>query len=227
MTPRHFTFNTNLLIGSYTFDIDGEKITLPDSDLKEGHILKKLTSLKEEQSLKKEQTRLRLLHEEKEKIDRERKRQHGIVIKNLEILKKSKRRIKQQQEKKLKKLKELEEEPVAKLDFVDELANNSTIDLKLLNKLETCLEPGAFSNLLQIYEFLNTFGETLGFDMDSLPDLESLLKGFINQQENEEELQSILIHLIGKLKNIYNKNTYFYKTLRFPTTSLILFLLLL
>ena len=32
----------------------------------------------------------------------------------------------------------------------------------------------AFANILMTYEFLHNFGETLGFDMDSLPTMDSL-----------------------------------------------------
>lgn len=110
-------------------------MTLPDSDLKDGHVLKKLTILKEEQSQKRDQLRLKALIDEKEKLDKERKRQHGLFIKSLEILKKSKRRIKQQQERKLKKRLELEEEKeITKSEFiVDELSGD--LELKTLNKL--------------------------------------------------------------------------------------------
>ena len=47
-----------------------------------------------------------------------------------------------------------------------------------------------------IYEFLHNFGETLGFDMDSLPTMDSLQAAFLYDQEAEEELLSVVIHLI-------------------------------
>lgn len=47
-----------------------------------------------------------------------------------------------------------------------------------------------------LYEFLNTFGETLGFDMDSLPSLDSLQKALLYDTEAEEELLSIMTHLL-------------------------------
>lgn len=58
------------------------------------------------------------------------------------------------------------------------------------------LSPEGFANLLQIYEFLHTFGETLGFDMESLPSMSNLQKAFLHVDENEEELLSVMSHLL-------------------------------
>ena len=54
----------------------------------------------------------------------------------------------------------------------------------------------AFANALMIYEFLHNFGETLGFDMDSLPNMDSLQAALLYDQEAEEELLSVVIHLV-------------------------------
>ena len=54
----------------------------------------------------------------------------------------------------------------------------------------------AFANVLMIYEFLHNFGETLGFDMESLPTMDSLQAAFLYDQEAEEELVSVVIHLV-------------------------------
>ena len=54
----------------------------------------------------------------------------------------------------------------------------------------------AFANVLMIYEFLHNFGETLGFDMESLPTMDSLQAAFLYDQEAEEELLSVVIHLV-------------------------------
>ena len=50
--------------------------------------------------------------------------------------------------------------------------------------------------MLMLYEFLHTFGETLGFDMDSLPSLDSLQRALLYDSEAEEELLSVMTHLL-------------------------------
>lgn len=47
-----------------------------------------------------------------------------------------------------------------------------------------------------VFEFLHNFGETLGFDMESLPSLAALQAGLLNRPEHEEELLSVLTHLV-------------------------------
>lgn len=47
-----------------------------------------------------------------------------------------------------------------------------------------------------LYEFLHTFGETLGFDMESLPCLDSLQRALLYDSEAEEELLSVITHLL-------------------------------
>lgn len=47
-----------------------------------------------------------------------------------------------------------------------------------------------------LYEFLHTFGETLGFDMESLPSLDSLQRALLYDSEAEEELLSVMTHLL-------------------------------
>ena len=59
-----------------------------------------------------------------------------------------------------------------------------------------CLSGEAMANLLMVYEFLNNFGDTLGFDMDSLPSLDALQAGLLNETDYEEELLSVVIHLV-------------------------------
>lgn len=61
--------------------------------------------------------------------------------------------------------------------------------------------PGkAFADVLMVFEFLHNFGETLGFDMESLPTLENLQQALIyndcNSSEAEEELLSVMTHLL-------------------------------
>lgn len=57
----------------------------------------------------------------------------------------------------------------------------------------------AFADILMVFEFLHNFGETLGFDMESLPTLDSLQQALLpsdTMTEAEEELFSVMTHLI-------------------------------
>lgn len=55
----------------------------------------------------------------------------------------------------------------------------------------------AFSDIIMVFEFLHNFGETLGFDMESLPCLASLQQALLNESlEAEEELLSVMTHLL-------------------------------
>lgn len=60
--------------------------------------------------------------------------------------------------------------------------------------------PGkAFADILMVFEFLHNFGETLGFDMESLPTLDSLQQALLphdNSLDAEEELFSVMTHLL-------------------------------
>lgn len=55
-----------------------------------------------------------------------------------------------------------------------------------------------FADLLMSYEFLHNFGETLGFDMESLPTIQSLHNAISleNALEAEDELLSVITHLL-------------------------------
>lgn len=78
---------------------------------------------------------------------------------------------------------ELEQKPLPEYDRIS--------GLKLPGK--------AFSNILMVFEFLHNFGETLGFDMESLPTLDVLQQALMpNEQtlEAEEELFSVMTHLL-------------------------------
>ena len=48
------------------------------------------------------------------------------------------------------------------------------------------------------YTFLHTFGETLGFDMESLPSLDSLQMAML--YDSEEKLLSAMTHLLAPSK---------------------------
>lgn len=56
----------------------------------------------------------------------------------------------------------------------------------------------AFADSLMIYEFLYNFGDTIGFDIETLPNLNTLMMSLLNlDKEAEEELLSIVKHLLS------------------------------
>lgn len=55
----------------------------------------------------------------------------------------------------------------------------------------------ALADLFMVFEFLHNFGETLGFDMESLPSMQSLHRSLTSDNtESEDELLSIMTHLL-------------------------------
>jgi len=141
-------------------------------------------------------------------IERERKRQHMLMVRNMDLHRKLEEREKRreemmaekrlQQEKKLQK-KRLEMELLKELKKpVDDMRLKDLKDLPTLNRIPGLKLPAkAFSEILMVFEFLNNFGETLGFDMDSLPTLNSMQLALLNMEEaSEEELINILQHLL-------------------------------
>ncbi|CAG9766317.1 unnamed protein product [Ceutorhynchus assimilis] len=143
-------------------------------------------------------------------LEKERRRQHLALIKAMENRRKmeEKERRKQQllAEKLANKEKKLEQRKVD-LEILAELRKPCD-DLELQNpkplpefeRIADLKLPGkAFADTLMVFEFLHNFGETLGFDMESLPTLESLQQALMsneNHYEAEEELFSVMTHLL-------------------------------
>lgn len=73
-------------------------------------------------------------------------------------------------------------------------------DLPDFDRIPNLKLPGkAFADTLMVFEFLHNFGETLGFDMESLPTLDSLQHALMSNEqffEAEEELFSVMTHLL-------------------------------
>jgi len=141
-------------------------------------------------------------------IEKERKRQHMLLVRQMDFHKKLEERERKkeellqekriQQEKKVQK-KKLEVELLKHLKKpVDDMRLKDHKSLPVLNRIPGLKLPAkAFADILMVYEFLNNFGETLGFDMDSLPTLNSMQLALLNMDEtSEEELLSVLKHLI-------------------------------
>ncbi|XP_052742957.1 bromodomain adjacent to zinc finger domain protein 2B isoform X8 [Bicyclus anynana] len=141
--------------------------------------------------------------------ERERRRQHTTFIRQLD----SRRRWEERERRKhqnlldrlLVKEKKLQQRR-KEMELLSELRrpqeDSSLSDQKSLpdlHRIPGLKIPGqAMADLLQVFEFLHNFGQALGFEVDSLPTLNSLQMGLIPNcsQEAEEDLLSILTRLL-------------------------------
>lgn len=140
-------------------------------------------------------------------LERERRRQHMLLVKALEARKRQEERERKRQEVRAEKIASKErklEQRRIELELVREL-RKPVEDMELtdhkplptLNRIPGLKLSGqAFADTLMVFEFLHNFGETLGFDMDSLPSLNSLQMALLNDEEAEEELLSVMTHLL-------------------------------
>ncbi|CAH1162999.1 unnamed protein product [Phaedon cochleariae] len=141
--------------------------------------------------------------------ERERRRQHMALVRSLESRRKLEEREKKKQqllaEKMANKEKKLEQRRV-ELEILTEIrrpCEDLELDQNVLPDYERIpglrLSGKAFSDTLMVFEFLHNFGETLGFDMDSLPTLAALQRALLpseHSQEAEDELFSVMTHLL-------------------------------
>lgn len=81
--------------------------------------------------------------------------------------------------------------PVEDMELTD---HKPLPDIKRIPGLK--LSGEAFAEIVMVFEFLHNFGETLGFDMESLPSLKSLQLALQNDEEAEEEMLSVMTHLL-------------------------------
>ena len=80
---------------------------------------------------------------------------------------------------------------------VEDMAIPDMRDIPELSRIPNLRLSGeAFANILMVYEFLHNFGERLGFDMESLPTLSTLQAALLHDEEAEEELLAVVIHLL-------------------------------
>ena len=141
--------------------------------------------------------------------ERERRRQHMILMRQLEGKKRIDDREKKREDLRVEKEKERDrrlEHRKIELEIMAEsrkpledmsIAASAQKPMPELKRIQgVCLSGEAMANLLMVYEFLNNFGDTLGFDMDSLPSLDALQAGLLNEVDYEEELLSVVIHLV-------------------------------
>ncbi|GFU48139.1 bromodomain adjacent to zinc finger domain protein 2B [Nephila pilipes] len=141
-------------------------------------------------------------------LERERRRQHMILVRALENRKKQEERERKREEilfeKRINREKKMEQRRI-ELDYlrelkkpVDDMMLKDLMPLPTLNRIPGVKLCGkAFADTLMVFEFLHNFGETLGFDVDSLPTLNTLQSALLNLDEKcEEELLSVVHHLL-------------------------------
>ncbi|XP_070170214.1 bromodomain adjacent to zinc finger domain protein 2B isoform X10 [Polyergus mexicanus] len=140
-------------------------------------------------------------------LERERRRQHMALVRALEnrrkMEEKEKKRLEVRAERIATKEKRAEQrriemelieqirKPVEDMELTD---HRSLPELKRIPGLK--LSGQAFADIVMVFEFLHNFGETLGFDMESLPSLKSLQLALLNDEEAEEEMLSVMTHLL-------------------------------
>ncbi|XP_063370993.1 uncharacterized protein LOC134659272 [Cydia amplana] len=172
---------------------------------------------KVEEQVKKQQDRevkrqqAMLLKEQQKYIseERERRRQHTTFIRQLD----SRRRWEERERRKhqnlldrlLAKEKKLQQRR-KEMELLAELRRpqeDSTLSdqkpLPTLNRVPGLKLPGqAMADLLQAFEFIHNFGQTLGFDVDSIPSLNTLQAALLPacSPEVELELMQVLTHLL-------------------------------
>ncbi|XP_013395978.1 bromodomain adjacent to zinc finger domain protein 2B-like [Lingula anatina] len=140
-------------------------------------------------------------------LERERRRQHMMLVKALENRRKleEKERLKEEKkaEKRLTKQRKLEQKrleiqmakelkkPVEDMQLMD------AKPLPTLNRIPGVKLPGpAFADCLMVVEFLHNFGNALGLDKDSIPSLNTIQMGMLNDEEELEEVLSLMTHLL-------------------------------
>ncbi|XP_059224803.1 bromodomain adjacent to zinc finger domain protein 2B isoform X2 [Stomoxys calcitrans] len=169
-----------------------------------------LERLKQEEILKKQQE----LNRQKElllaaEMERERRRQHMNLIRQLEVRRKFEEREKKKHQMVLDRLIMREKRLAARKRDAEILAqirkpqeDSELIQPNPIPELERIAGnrlPGqAMADLLMVFEFLHNFGETLGFDMESLPTLQNLHDALVSDSnaDAEEELLSVMTHLL-------------------------------
>ncbi|XP_012227489.1 bromodomain adjacent to zinc finger domain protein 2B isoform X9 [Linepithema humile] len=140
-------------------------------------------------------------------LERERRRQHMALVRALEnrrkMEEKEKKRLEARAERIATKEKRAEQrrvemelieqirKPVEDMELTD---HRPLPEIKRLPGLK--LSGQAFADIVMVFEFLHNFGETLGFDMESLPSLKSLQLALLNDEEAEEEMLSVMTHLL-------------------------------
>ncbi|KAG7464102.1 hypothetical protein MATL_G00183700 [Megalops atlanticus] len=154
-----------------------------------------------------------LKHQELERhrldMERERRRQHMMLMKAMEARKKAEERERLKQEKRDEKrlnkerkleLKRLEVEIAREMKKPNEdmcLADHKPLP-ELSRVTGLVLPYGSFSDCLMVMQFLRSFGKVLGFDVGmDVPSLGVLQEGLLNVGESMGEVQDLLVRLLS------------------------------
>ncbi|XP_043287942.1 bromodomain adjacent to zinc finger domain protein 2B isoform X2 [Venturia canescens] len=140
-------------------------------------------------------------------LERERRRQHMALVRALENRRKMEERERKRLEARAERIANKEkraEQRKMELELVEQIRkpveDMELTDHRPLPKIKRLpglkLSGQAFSDIVMVFEFLHNFGETLGFDMESLPSLKSLQLALLNDEEAEEEMLSVMTHLL-------------------------------
>ncbi|XP_064419840.1 bromodomain adjacent to zinc finger domain protein 2B isoform X20 [Latimeria chalumnae] len=141
--------------------------------------------------------------------ERERRRQHMMLMKAMEARKKAeeKERLKQEKrdEKRLNKERKLEQRRL-ELEMAKELKKPNEdmclADQKPLPELSRIpglvLSGNTFSDCLMVVQFLRNFGKVLGFDVNiDVPSMSVLQEGLLNVGDSMGEVQDLLVRLLS------------------------------
>ncbi|RLU17965.1 hypothetical protein DMN91_010206 [Ooceraea biroi] len=185
-----------------------EKIRLEEQQRKqqERELKRQQAVMLKEQMFMQELTKQREMYYTVE-LERERRRHHMTLVRALEnrrkMEEKEKKRLEARAERIATKEKRAEQrrvemelieqirKPVEDMELTD---HRPLPELKRIRGLK--LSGQAFADIVMVFEFLHNFGETLGFDMESLPSLKSLQLALLNDEEAEEEMLSVMTHLL-------------------------------
>ncbi|XP_075685448.1 bromodomain adjacent to zinc finger domain protein 2B isoform X10 [Rhinoderma darwinii] len=141
--------------------------------------------------------------------ERERRRQHIMLLKAVEARKKAeeRERLKQekQDEKRLNKERKLEQRRI-ELELAKEL-KKPTEDMCLADQKPLPVLPripglvlsgSTFSNCLMVVQFLRNFGKVLNFDIhNDIPSLSVFQEGLLNMGDSLGEIQDLLVRLLS------------------------------
>uniref|UniRef100_A0A8C2L3H5 Bromodomain adjacent to zinc finger domain 2B n=1 Tax=Cyprinus carpio TaxID=7962 RepID=A0A8C2L3H5_CYPCA len=162
----------------------------------------------EERRKHKEQMKI-LKQQVRNVLERERRRQHGMLMKAVEARKKAeeKERLKREKrdEKRLNKerkleLRRLELEMAKELNKPNEdMCLSDHQPLPALSRIAGLLLPGGcFSDCLMIMQFLRCFGKVLGFDLSAdVPSLGVLQAGLLNVGDSMGFVQDLLVRMLS------------------------------
>ncbi|CAH0404305.1 unnamed protein product [Chilo suppressalis] len=163
----------------------------------------------QEREIKRQQAML--LKEQQKYIteERERRRQHTTFIRQLDSRKRWEERERRKHQNLLdrllvkeKKLQQRRKEMELLAELRRPQEDSSLSDQKplpTLNRIPGLKLPGqAFADILQVYEFIHNFGQTLGFDMDNIPSLNTFQMALLPDccSDAEDELIQVLTQLL-------------------------------